>query len=175
MAEAATTAVPAGSRVTLELAGSVPVWLTDAAFRESFGNQLRMQGLNVETISISSGYGVSSRDYVATVIVSTLTPSKVSAVAAQVLSAAEGAGSYTPQVTVPSVGQASQPALPKGAVDGAIGDVVDAVTTALKNIADAPKDVVNVGKLVVIGIVVIAVVVAFGPNLRGIGRNVSIG
>lgn len=172
MSPAATTAIPAGSRVTVELSGALPSYLPDSIFREDFGNQLRMQGLNVETLTISSGYGLTSRDYKATAVLTTLAPNKVSGVLALVTSAAENARSYTPNVTMPSVGMAEQPNVQQGTITKTIDDIITALGTAAKGVADAPDQLFSTTKLIVIGIVVIAAVVAFGPNLRGIGRAV---
>jgi len=167
----ATTSLLPGQRVTVEIGGSLPVYLTDSIFRERLTNQLQMSGLNVERITIESGYGVVSRDYRAVAIVTTLTQSRVYGVIGQVTSAVEGAGSYSPTVTVPAIGQAPQVAPAPGPIATAAGRVLDALGTAAEGIAETPGALFSTTKLVVVGIVVIAALVAFGPNLRGIARR----
>lgn len=175
MIAAATHALPAGSRLTAEMTGSLPVYLPDAIFRESLTNQIRMQALNVETITIESAYGLTSRDYHGRVIVTTLAPSNVSSVTAAITTAAERAGSYSPRVTVPSAGQTTQPAVAPSVIEKTIADIIEGVGTAAKGIAEAPDQLFTTSKLIIVGIVVIVALVAIGPNLRGIGSNVRIG
>jgi len=179
---AATTAVPAGSAVTIQLSGSLPAYYTDDIFKENLANQLRTVGLDVDVITISSGYGVISREYTGSVQVRTAVPGKVSGLAGLVTSAAENAGSYTPTVTIPSIGQAEQPALPGGVLDTAANDVLglfhnltDALGTAAKGIAKTPEEAASVSKLLIVGLVVLVALVAFGPNLRGVGSNIRVG
>ena len=178
---AAATAVPAGSRVTAQFSGTVPVYLTDSTFRENFANQLRTLGLDVESVTIDSQYGIGTRDYRAVVVFRTAIPGKVSGYLGYVTSAAENAGSYTPTVTIPDIGESEQPPLSPSALDQIFGtsgqllkDVAEALGTASKGIAKTPEEVAGLSKLVIVGLVVLVALVAFGPNLRGIGSNIRI-
>jgi len=168
----ATTAIVAGSRVSLEISGALPVYLPDATFREALANQMRMAGFNVETLSISSAYGFTSRDYTGKAVITTLAPSRVSSVIALMSSAAENAGSYTPNVSVPSVGQAAQPELDRGVIGQTVEDLFTSIGVAAKGVAGAPEQLFSTTKLIIVGIVVLGALIAFGPNLRGIGRAV---
>lgn len=166
----ATTAIVPGQRLTIEIGGSIPVYLPDSAFREDLTNQLRMQGLDVERVDVTSSYGFTSRDYKAIVVAQTLAPSKVSSVIAQAATAAENAGSYSPTATIPSIGQAAQADIKKNIVEQTVGDLLEAIGVAGKNVAKAPEEFFSTTKLIVIGLVVIAGFIALGPNLRGLGR-----
>lgn len=179
---AATTAVPAGSRVTIQFSGAIPVYLPDNVFKESFANQLRLVGLDIESITLASNYGLTSRDYSGVVVVRTGVPGKISGLAGLVTSAAENAGSYTPTVTIAELGQSDQPAIVPSTVDNAINDLAGlfhkltgALGTAAEGVAKTPGEVATVSKLLIVGVVVLVAFVAFGPNLRGVGSNIRVG
>ena len=160
-----------GTRVDLSISGALPIYLPDNVFRESLTNELLMQGLTPITVSVRSAYGLTSRDYTASVSVKPLAQSRVSAIVGQVRSALERAGSYSPVITVPAIGDPAQQAVTPSVVESAVNQIINAVGTATQNVADAPKDLFRGINVLAIGIVVIVALVAFGPNVKAIARS----
>lgn len=163
-----THAIPAGSRVVVELSGSVGAFKTDANFKQVLIQQLQMQALNVESVVLTSTYGLGEREYKAQVTVVTMAPNNVSSLIAAVATAAEGAGSYTPAVSIPSIGQAAQPNVSPGLTGG----LIDAVGDAAEGISDVPRALFTGINVIVVGLVVIVAIIAFGPNVKDVARAV---
>lgn len=164
----ATHAITPGARVTVELSGDVGAFTPDANFRSALILQLQMQGFNVESVLVTSDYGLGSRSYKAQVTLRTQAPINVSGLIAAVASAAEQAGSYTPAVSIPSIGQAPQPNVKPGLT----GSLIDSVGDAVEGISDVPRALFSGINVIVVGLVVIVAVIAFGPNVKDVARAV---
>jgi hypothetical protein len=162
--------VNAGGRVTAEIAGSLPSYVSDAVFRESLTQQLTMAGFVVETIKIQSGYGVASRDYKATVTMRTLAGMQTSNLIGMVRDACEGARSYTPQVTIPSIGQPSQSGPDAGVIGKTLEQIIGGVGGVAEGLGKAPDNLFRGINVLAIGLVVIVGLVAFGPNIKSVAR-----
>lgn len=158
-----------GQRITVEVAGSISVWRTDAVFREALLQQILMQGFTPETVEINSGYGVSTKSYTARIVLSPLAQVKLATIIAGVARAAEGAGSYTPTVTVPAIGQAVQlPIASDGFVDAVVGTATQVVKGAGHAVEGAGKTInalPSVATLLIIGVVILGVFVV-APNAK---------
>ena len=149
----ATQKVTAGARLTIQVAGELPPWLSDGVFKERLTLQLEMAGFDVDTIEMSSSYGMTSRGWKGTIAARFNAITNVSNIIANVRGAAERAGSYRPTATIPSYGQPDQPD-PKN---------------TLPDLLSKPFQTIN---LVVIGIVVLVGFLAFGPNVGKIAGAV---
>lgn len=159
-----------GTRVDLSISGSLPTYLPDGIFRERLIDQVTMQGLRVLNLTISSGYGLTSRDYTAALAAAPLAQSHVATIVGQVRTALEYAGSYSPVITVPAVGEPEQPKITPSMIESAVTTVINATAKAAENVADSPKDFFRGVNVIVIGIVVLAALVAFGPNIKDVAR-----
>jgi hypothetical protein len=164
----ATHAITPGARVTVELSGAMGTGYRDEVFKTNLVVYLQMQGLNVESVLVTSEYGIGARAYKAQVIVRTQAPSNVSSLIAAVSTAAEQAGSYTPAVSIPSMGQAPQPNVKPGLT----GSLIDSVGDAVEGISDVPRALFSGINVIVVGLVVIVAVIAFGPNVKDVARAV---
>ncbi len=171
-----TQRVPTGAHIALEASGSVPVYYPDSVLRENLNKQLLMMGLVVETLTVTSGYGIATRNYVASMTVRVQAATNVAAVVGIVRDALEGAGSYTPTVTVPSIGEPEQPKLPTGgigtAVEKTLEELIAGVGTAGKGLAESPSRLFTGINVLAIGLVVIVALVAFGPNVKSLAGAV---
>jgi hypothetical protein len=138
--------------------------------------QFEMQGFRVAVLTVTTlgileqvvSVGISVREYRARVELrpyATMMPDRI---VAAVRDAAEGSGSYTPAVSIPSLGQSAQPDLQSPS--GALGAAVSAVQDALGGIGALPREVATVSKLLIVGVVVLVGFVAFGPNVQSIAR-----
>ena len=162
-----TTGVAPDTRITFEVAGSLPVYLLTSIFRERLTQQLTMQGFRVERVDVETGYGLSARDYKATVVLVTLAAVlNVNTLSGRVATAAEDAGSYTPVVTIPAIGQAAQANPSRNVVD----DVTDALGAVVRGAGAAVEGAGTSIKWLPILIVGVLVVIAFSPNVRSIAR-----
>ena len=153
--------VAPGAPVNVELAGAVPVFYTAAVFRSNLITQLTMRGFRTITAEVNTGYGLASKDYTAKLTLAALAQMKVAEMRGQVASAAEDAGSYSATVSVPSIGELAQPELAPSIVDEGIGGLLK-----------VPGNLFGSVNLIVIGLVVIVGLVAFGPNVKDIARRV---
>jgi hypothetical protein len=158
------SSITANSRVTVQAAGTIAVILTDSIFRERVTQQLQMAGYIPETMKIDSGYGVIERDFTMTITLRTQAPTTVSNLVGSMASALEKAGSYSPLITIPSIGQPAQTRMP-----GAIDAIADTVGSSLGNLAETASEVpgrlLGSVNLVIVGIVVLGALIAFGPNI----------
>lgn len=163
------TALVPGSRLTIEVTGSVAVIRTDSIFREAIVQQLTMIGLIPETVKITSGYGLIERDYKAVITLRTQAPTSTVSVIGNVSSALEKAGSYSPLITIPSIGQPGQ-AIDSGAIDKIVNTVGQATGTLVKTASELPDRALGSVNLIIVGIVILGAFIAFGPNIGGIAK-----
>ncbi len=168
----ATQAVPAGATVAIKMAGSLPVYLYDAAFKERLQIQMEMQGFTVDTLAIDSNAGLITRDWTGTAQARFAARSSVDGIVSAVRTAAENAGSYSPTATIPAYGQVDQLELPGGTLDHVLGSTASGLGAALEGLGQIPKAVANLPVILVIGIVALVALVAFGPNVKHIARAV---
>ena len=158
---AATVMIAPGAPTNVELAGALPSYLPGAIFRESLKGQLTVRGFRLVTADVTTGYGVISHDYQARLTIAALAQMKAAEMRGQVEDAAISAGSYDPTCTITSIGETAQPKLEPGAIDDLLG-----------GLARAPGNLFGSVNLIVIGLVVIVGLVAFGPNIKDIARRV---
>jgi hypothetical protein len=162
-----TTGVGPDTRITFEVAGSIPVYLTTGVFKERLILQLTTQGFKVERVDVQTGYGLSARDYKATVVLVTLAAVlNINTLTGRVATAAEDSGSYTPTVTVPSIGQSTQADPSRNVVD----DVTDALGAIVRGAGAAVEGAGTSIKWLPLLVVGVLLVVAFSPNVRSIAR-----
>lgn len=170
--------VNAGGLVTCEASGSLPVYISDSVFREDLTQQLTMMGFKVETLAITSGYGFSSRDYKVEIKVRTRAATLVSNISGLIYDALEGARSYSPQVTITHaetqsgdvIRETSQPTPAPSQIETTINDLLAGLGSAGKGLGETPDKLFKGINLIVIGLVVIVGLVAFGPNIRDIAK-----
>jgi hypothetical protein len=168
-----TTYVAPNVDITLEVGGSYASYLVESIFRERFAQQLITQGFRVMRVTVEAGYGVISKDYRAEVVIRSLAQQKLNDIVSRVATAAEKAGSYTPTVSVPAVGESPQASAPKGLPDDivdALGAIVRGAGTAVEGAGSTVAALPRVTTLLLVGIVVVVALVAFGPNVPSVAR-----
>jgi hypothetical protein len=153
--------VAPGAPVNVELSGSLPGYFPVSIFRDNLVDYLTMRGFRTITAEASSGYGVISHDFTARLTIASLAQMKAADMRGQVKSAAEDAGATQAVVSIPSIGEKAQPTIAPGAIDDLVG-----------GLARVPGNLFSSINLVVIGLVVIVGLVAFGPNVKSIARRV---
>lgn len=166
-----------GQWVTLSVAGSFQtVTNSPATFEEKFRLNLIAMGFDTPSIDLTVKGGLDkliggdwiSEPYTAIVKVRLGVPSITRAnLTGYVVAAAEKAGSYTPGVSVVSAGESSQPDLKQEA--GLLGDLLAGLGSLAKAPGNILEEVPGFSYTLVIGIVIIVGLIAFGPNLKGVG------
>jgi hypothetical protein len=161
--------------MTIEIGGELPPWLFDNVFKGQFQTQLEMYGFDVDTLDVTSKVsGVSSRGFKATLVARYGASSNVSSIVGAIRSCAERAGAWTPTATIPSYGQPTQ-IDPASMVPGALGTLAENIAAGLgsfvKGAGEAPERVFSTITLVIVGVVVIAGFIAFGPNVGALGKK----
>jgi len=170
-----------GTVIRFSVRAAIPSYLPTAIFRERFLRQLSMFPLTVKALAIEAGFGVTSRDYTADVTVTNLAfVAAASSLVGDVRSAAEAAGSYTPTISVPSIGEPAQAAIERSTVEGAVDRILGAVGTAAEGIAQVPKGVTDLpGQaqtaiiVVVVGIVALVGFIALSPTGPALAGRVT--
>jgi hypothetical protein len=172
-------AITPGARVSAEVAGSFNSFTNSAnTFRGKFKLQLQMLGLDVERIDIEVGGAVeriitlqmwTEEDYKASLLIKTNAPMNDTSLVATIMSAAEQAGGLSgTAVTLTNRGQVGQP-LPSSD-PGILGTAIRSVGEALEGVAKVPEAVAKLPTYLIVGLVVIVALVAFGPNVKAIAR-----
>lgn len=168
MGLSSTIAIAAGSLVTMEISGAYGRTRNEATFREALAQQLVMCGLAVKSITIQTGGVIENiiggnilqTPYKVTATVQTMAAyTRLSNLLGLVGQAVENAGSYTPTISVPAIDNVSQPAPQVNA--GLLGELAE-------GLVQAPARLFTSVNLVVVGLVVVVALVAFGPNIKSI-------
>jgi hypothetical protein len=175
--------LPADRAVQVHLAGALSLFRTAAVFREGLIQQLTMRGYRPDAVSVDTlgvlehltSANLSTRDYRASLTIRPYASTLAQTVIGDVQSAAEGAGSYTPTVTIPSLGHVDQPPI---VTDGdtwlgaIVGGVSRGVGAAAEGIGRLPGEVPRTAMLLIVGIVVLVGFVAFSPLGAGVARRI---
>lgn len=169
----ATQAIPAGATATVKVAGSLPVYLDDATFKNNWQIQLEMQGFTIDTIAVQGNYGVISRDWAGSFVGRYAARSSVDGIVAATKTAAENAGSFGTTATIPSYGQPDQPTLGADAFSNVANSLGQGLSGLFEGIGSTAKAIPQIPILLIGGIVILGALIAFGPSFKGTGKAVA--
>lgn len=173
-------AITPGARVTAEVAGTFNSLANSVnTFRSKIKLQLQLAGFDVEAVDVT-GEGLlesvitlsvwTEESYRARIVLRTNAPLNDNSLVSMIVNAVEGAGGFSgTAVTLVSRGQVPQSPIP-ASDPGVIGTAIRSVGTALEGVAEIPSAVAKLPTLLVVGLVVIVALVAFGPNVKALAR-----
>jgi hypothetical protein len=173
--------------VTASVSGSFQtVTRNESTFRSDWKLALMAQALDVQALDVTTrpylerllNLDIIEEPYTAVVRVKVLVQTNQTNLIAAIGTAATKAGSYEPAVTLTSLGQAPQAAIPPiegllGSLLSGVSDVIEAVGATAKAAPKIVEEGARLPTLLVVGIVGIVALIAFGPSFKGLGGSVG--